>query len=669
MLARAPRPVTRAPTMNFFQRQTETRRLSRQLIVLFAMAVIAVVIAVDFVAFTVLASLQPGTEGITLPDAQWVHSHLGVVTVTTLSVVGIIGLSSLYKTSVLGAGGGVVARSLGGVRVSPDTTDPLQRRLLNVVEEMSIASGVPMPEVYLLEQEAGINALAAGHNPANAAIAVTRGALTTLNRAELQGVIAHEFSHILNGDMRLNVRLMGLLFGLLVIALLARTVLRFAPRGRSGGKKDGGIAFILLAAAVVLVIGYVGLFFGRLIQAAVSRSRESLADASAVQFTRDPLGLRGALVKIGASANGSRIGNPEAEEVAHMLFAPGIRRFFATHPDLETRLRAIDPRFDKSEFAEARARLVADQLKTEDAPAETVASRKLESLIALPGAAAAVAELVGNPGTVHMEIAQEIRQSLPESLSIAGRHASSARALFLALALDTQPATRQRQVAFITRQLGTETAQAISMLLGEVDALQPQQRMPLLMHAFPALRQLTRDERMQLMACLNGMLQREGAMSLQAYTLRKLAQVHLRDDLDPRGRAGRLTLDAAASDLQILFGVLAQHGHQTHDQARQAYEAGMHHLLPRQRPGFAVPKNWAQPLDVALSRLDQLVPAAKEQVVEALVKTVGHDQRLTIGEAELLRAVCAAVHCPLPPLLARLEASGSPEVYQQASVR
>ena len=331
-----------------------------------------VVVAVDMVLFTVLASLQPGSPGFALPTQEWLSAHPGVVVVTTLSVIGVIGLSSLYKTVTLNGGGGVVARSLGGVRVSPDTTDALQRRLLNVVEEMSIASGVPMPEVYLLEQEAGINAFAAGHNPANAAIAVTRGALTTLNRAELQGVIAHEFSHILNGDMRLNVRLMGLLFGLLVIALIARTVLRFAPRGRSS-KKGGGVAFILVAATVVLVVGYVGLFFGRLIQAAVSRNRESLADASAVQFTRDPGGLRGALVKIGAIGAGSRIGNPEAEEVAHMLFAPGIKRFFATHPELEDRLKAIDPRFDKSEFAQARTRLAAQ----EATPDRTGARRNL----------------------------------------------------------------------------------------------------------------------------------------------------------------------------------------------------------------------------------------------------------------------------------------------------
>jgi len=640
--------------MNFFQRQTETRRLSRQLVVLFVLAVLAVVIAVDLVVFTILASMHPDAPGIALPSAAWLSEHSGMVLLTTLSVIGVIGLSSLYKTSVLGGGGGVVARSLGGVRISADTTDPLQRRLLNVVEEMSIASGVPMPEVYLLEQEAGINAFAAGHNPANAAIAVTRGALTTLNRAELQGVIAHEFSHVLNGDMRLNVRLMGLLFGLLVIALLARTVLRFAPRGR--GKKGGGIAFIMIAAVAILIIGYIGLFFGRLIQAAVSRSRESLADASAVQFTRDPTGLRGALVKIGATASGSRLGNPEAEEVAHMLFAPGMSRFFATHPALEDRLKAIDPHFDKGEFAEMRARLIAAERAA--STAETVADKptaaeRLDSLIAVPGAtAAAVAQLVANPGTIHMEVAQGIRQSLPESLSVAGRHPASSRALFLALALDTDPATRERQRTFIGRQLGAEVADAMAGLQADVDALQPQQRMPVLMQAFPALRQLTREERLKLMACLNGMLQREGRMSLHSYVLRKLAQVHLHDDLDPRARAGKQPLNALIGELQILFSVLAQHGSQDEDQARRAYEAGMHQLLPRERPAYAAPAHWAPELDRALSRLDQLVPAGKELLVAGLVKTIANDQRLTLGESELLRAVCASLHCPLPPLVA-----------------
>ena len=634
--------------MNFFKRQDEARRASRRLVVLFGLAVVAVVASVDLVAFVLMRQSEARAQGYMPPLGEWLTTHPQMVVGTTLAVLAVITIASFYKTMVLGGGGGVVARSLGGVRISPDTTDPQQRRLLNVVEEMAIASGVPMPEVYLLEQESGINAFAAGHNPSNAAIGVTRGTLTTLNRAELQGVIAHEFSHILNGDMKLNVRLMGLLFGLLVIALIGRTVLRGATRVR--GDRKGGVLIVLLIAVAVLVIGYVGLFFGRLIQAAVSRSRESLADASAVQFTRDPSGLRGALVKIGASAAGSRVGNPEVEEVAHMLFAPGMSRFFATHPPLLERLKDIDPHFDPKEIDRARASMLAAAAEAETPAAQAKAD---EHVIDLPAAAPGmIAQLVGNPGTAHMQLAQGIRQSLPEGVVAAGRHAASARALLLALALDSNPDTRARQKQVIAQRLSPQIAAATAALEPDVDALEPEQRSPALMRGFPALRQLTHEERVQLMACLNGMLPQDGSVALHSYVLRKLAQMHLRDDLNPGARVRRLTLDAVQQDAQVLFSVLARHGHSDDVSARRAYEAGMHQLFPRERPAYGIAGPWAGALDIALSRLDQLAPIAKEQLIEAMVATVTHDQQLTIGEAELLRAVCASVHCPLPPLVA-----------------
>jgi Zn-dependent protease with chaperone function len=637
--------------MNFFQRQDEAHRASRRLVVLFGLAVIAVVAAVDLVVFLLMAQGEAHQTGYYPSLMQWLPAHTRTVIVTTGLVLAVIAVASFYKMMTLSGGGGVVAKSLGGVRVSADTTDPLQRRLLNVVEEMAIASGVPMPEVYMLEQESGINAFAAGHSPSNAAIGVTRGTLTTLNRAELQGVIAHEFSHILNGDMRLNVRLMGLLFGLLVIALIGRTVLNGATRVR--GDRKGGVVLVLLVAVAVLVIGYVGLFFGRLIQAAVSRSRESLADASAVQFTRDPGGLRGALVKIGASASGSRVGNPEVEEVAHMLFAPGMSRLFATHPPLLERLKAIDPRFDAKEIDAARARMISAAAMEEAEPVQAPSrAGTLDSLIALPATApSVVAELVGNPGTAHMQLAREIRQSLPDTIATAGRHPQSARALLLALALDANPQARERQKRIIAQRLSAQIATLTAALEHEVDALEPEQRIPALLRGFPTLRQLTREERLQLMACLNGMLPQDGPVSLRSYVLRKLAQVHLRDGLEPAPSQRRLTLSSIQRDAQVLFSVLAQHGYADNVGARRAYEAGMHYLFPRERPAFGIAAAWAGPLDLALSRLDLLVPAAKEQLVEAMVATVTHDQQLTIGEAELLRAVCASLHCPLPPLV------------------
>jgi len=274
--------------MDFFARQAATRRQSRWMVVLFIVAVIAIVIAIDLVVVTTVAVLSLEDGGLLATQDMSLARYPAVVVLSTIVVLGTIGIASLTRTVTLAAGGSKVAEQLGGTRVGADTTDPLRRRLRNVVEEMAIASGVPVPQVYVLDREAGINAFAAGYSPANAAIAVTRGALVHLNRDELQGVIAHEFSHVLNGDMRLSTRLIGLLFGLTMIAMIARTILRFSPR--SSGRKGGGGIFVIYAAAlVVLLLGWIGLFFGRLIQAAVSRNRESLAEASTVQFT--PFGL------------------------------------------------------------------------------------------------------------------------------------------------------------------------------------------------------------------------------------------------------------------------------------------------------------------------------------------------------------------------------------------
>jgi Zn-dependent protease with chaperone function len=654
--------------MDFFGRQAETRRLTRWLVILFVLAVLAVVVAVNAVVLTVVAILGQQSpalleSGGVLPDGAWLARNPVSVLITTLSVLGIIGLASLYKTASLSSGGGAVAKSLGGERVTADTTDPLRRRLLNVVEEMAIASGVPVPEVYVLEQESAINAFAAGYTPANAAIAVTRGTLVNLNRSELQGVVAHEFAHVLNGDMRLNTRLIGLLFGLVVIALIARLVLHHAPRGGGGRKGGGAVVIVFVAAFAVLALGYVGLFFGRIIQAAVSRTRESLADASAVQFTRDPTGIRDALVKIGALAQGSRLVETDAQEVAHMLFAPGVKQLMASHPPLVPRIRAIDPRFDPREFEAMRTRMLAAENRAEAAAEQAARPTAAERLRTVLGAGVvlapgAVAELVGNPGTAHVRLAGDIRASLPAALADAAGHPGRASGLFLALALDREPETRSGQLASIAGQLGAALANEVESLLPQIDALSEFQRMPALFSVFPALHQLARSERAALLSCLTGLLEREGRVSINAYALRKLAQVQLRDDVDPPLQRGNRSLEAASGDLQVLFSVLAASGNADPATARRAYEVGMHQLLPMSRPAFVALDNWPAQLDAALNRLDQLAPAAKELLVEALTRTIAHDMKLTVAESELLRAICASLHCPLPPLVAGIGISG-----------
>ncbi len=330
--------------MNFFDHQRAAKGTTLKLVFLFAAAVVALVAAID--AAAVIAMRLHGSQR-GRPSAI-----LAVVVVVTAVTLFVIAGGMLFKTISLRQGGAAIAAAVGAVPVDPTTTDPQLRRFVNIVEEMALASGVPAPRLFMMPREPGINAFAAGFSPADAAIAVTGGALAQLNRDELQGVIGHEFSHILNGDMRLNIRLIGLLAGILLIGMIGLRTLQFGGRGSDS---KGALPIVAFAFAL-MVLGFVGVFFANLIKAAVSRQREWLADASAVQFTRQTDGLEGALKKIGGIPTGSRLRNARnAAEVSHMLFGEGARRsfasLFATHPQLTDRIKALNPNFDPAEIA------------------------------------------------------------------------------------------------------------------------------------------------------------------------------------------------------------------------------------------------------------------------------------------------------------------------------
>src|SRR5699024_247842 len=342
--------------MDFFAHQTEVRRGSRWLVALFVLAVIAVIAAVDVVVVLAFGLTRRQPSPYAPPVSFWQSIDWVTVGMASVAVLVLIVLASLYRMASLRGGGAAVAQGMGATPVPSDTTNPTWRRLRNVIEEIAIASSVPVPDIFVLENEPGINAFAAGYTPADAAVCVTEGCLARLNRDELQGVIAHEFSHVLNGDMRLNIRLMGLLFGILVIGIIGRFMLFSGGRVRSRDS-SGGTASLAMIGIAVVIVGYIGFFFGRLIQAAVSRSRESLADASAVQFTRQTRGIAGALKKIAALQVGSQLAAHNKQEVAHMLFGEAGRfsRLFATHPPLPQRLQALGVEWNEKEI-EALAR-------------------------------------------------------------------------------------------------------------------------------------------------------------------------------------------------------------------------------------------------------------------------------------------------------------------------
>jgi Zn-dependent protease with chaperone function len=638
--------------VDFYAYQAAARRQSRVFVVMFMAAVAAVVIALDAVIFTVLAARSSAAAygaayGGPVGPLEFAMRNPGALFGVSVLIIGVIGLASLFKSAQLRGGGAVVAQSLGGVRVERDTADPARKRLRNIIEEMAIASGVPVPEIYVLEQEPAINAFAAGHTPANACVTVTQGALDHLNRDELQGVIGHEFSHILNGDMRLNIQLMGAIFGLLVIAVIGRLVFNFAPRGGNDRDRRGGLGWVGVGLAA-MVLGYLGLLAGRILQAAVSRQRERLADASAVQFTRNTTGLKGALLKIAALEEGSKFVAADAEQVAHMLFAPGLDRVFATHPPLLERIRELDPQFDPAELQ----RLIEHGVPGPEGGgygATAPASATPAAASGFAAGAGAVAAQVGRPQPTNVDQAQSLREQIPAVLRDFSDTGTHARSLVLALLLSRDPAIRDAQAQRIAQEYGSAELQVVNTAITAAGSIAPMLRLPSLLQLFPTLRRLPLAERQRLNALVMDLIHIDSNIDVFEFCLAKLLELMLNDAAGNAAPYGRLTLEASAEAVHNLFATLARCGSDDEQEIRAAYVAGIGMVLPTYPP-YATYDDWAQRTGAALSQLDQLQPQAKQELIKGLVRTIGNDGVLKVEESELLRTTCALLHCPMPIL-------------------
>lgn len=402
--------------MDFFERQRKVRAASKWLVFLFVVAVLAITAIVNFVVIAAVVSRQRVTPQQLIP--------LSVV--VSGAVLLMIAAVSIVRTLMLRHGGGVkVAESLGGVPVPQMPTDPRLKRYRNVVEEIAIASSTPVPVLYYLPHEQGINAFAAGYTPADAAVCVTQGSLDRLNRDELQGVIAHEFSHVVNGDMRLGIRLIGVLAGITALSVIGR-MLMYSGGGRS---RDSNSVPFWVVGLVVLAAGWIGVFFGRLIKAAVSRQREYLADASAVQFTRQTSGLTGALKKIGGLEAGSRLHSPKTENVSHMLFGEGMNfsALYATHPPLIKRIQVLEPDFTPGKLDQLRQGwfnrppngLEEDsRMGLADAPVQQAPRRQLN--------AREYTAAIGNPTGASYQAGMRIRKQIPQQLADLAHNSATA---------------------------------------------------------------------------------------------------------------------------------------------------------------------------------------------------------------------------------------------------
>jgi Zn-dependent protease with chaperone function len=612
--------------MDFFQAQENARSASRRLVLWFALCVVAVV-AVIYVLAAMAKPMLIDERGRSAGVEWWDLQLLSIIAPT---IGGIIVLGSLFKLLQLSSGGAVVARDLGGRPVDPGTRDPLERRLLNIVEEMSIASGIPAPEVWVLDGEEGINAFAAGTDLSNAVVGVTRGSLERLTRAELQGVIAHEFSHILNGDMKLNMRLIGWIFGLIMIAMLGRMLLellRFS-RGSRDSRGNGGMLAVVAAGVALWLVGSIGVFFARLLQAAVSRQREFLADASAVQFTRNPSGLADALKKVGGFARSGALHTPKAAEARHLFFAKSdfAGLGFATHPPLEDRIKAIDPAWNGAMLKGRPQEVFADDDR------EGMSSR-----------------LVPPPLPTGAGFAAPSRDA-PAAERVAGSGIGSktdAKALMLGLLLPQDDAGALKRLRQQTSEEMASHAASWAALSANHSA---REKLAWVDGSLPWLRRMGREEAAEFLKVTRGLIEFDGQVDLMEFMLQKVLERHVGVALGLRRvpRIRHQSLAALGNEAAVLIDALARISGDP--QARSAAAAEFRQHTGSDLPVMAEGGGRLAAVAKALAEFEAATPLVKVQVLRMCGRVVSHDGMVDERELQLLRAAAEAMGAPMPPL-------------------
>lgn len=673
---------------DFFQRQEEARTASFRLIPLFSLAVAAVIGSV-YLVYSIFALFVAGFfrfwRGALAEEDVGAFHFWDLERLLWIAVVVLVLflVMSVRKTLQLREGGRAVARLLGAQQVNPGSTDPEKRRLLNVVEEMSVASGIPVPDVYVLEREPSINAFVAGHAVNDMIVGVTGGAVKYLTRDELQGVIAHEYSHIFNGDMALNMRLMGWVHGLFGVTILAEWLMdkrnaQFERQVSADGKPTFNSVQVAADLALLIIgfalsfIGWHGAVFGRIIKASVSRQREHLADAAAVQFTRYPEGLAGALEKVRKWPEGGQVICPHAEEASHMFFADALQEdryvlLMSTHPPVAERLARIQNMMGRSApLAEVRGKNSVDEAKKpveqtsgyhkkEVAPASPMSRPERIVVAASVGIAVARSVVqVGLPVTEHLVFATKLLNELPESLKDAMRDKQRAQWLICGLLLSSAPAVRQAQLELITRHLGEAAAEAAQSYDGETRKLPSQARVPLVELSLPGLREMTPGEYRQFDQCLRELVACDQELDVFEFALQHILRRHLAGKYQMRLKPDvrYFSVQAVAGDISVLLTLLASAG-QEGDDVRAAFAAGVKTFNSTQ-----LNLRWLgngqctlATLQAALENLAETGPSVKRSVLQACAATVAADGMIQAAEGELLRAVADALDCPMPPLV------------------
>ena len=615
--------------MDFFAEQDQARKRSKWLVLLFCLAVIGIALS----AFLVLSYLT---------KPSW-----NLFWLTGAGTLGVVVLASLGRIASLSSGGSVVAESLGGHLICPNTNDPQERRVHNIVEEMAIASGTPVPPVYLMEEK-GINAFAAGYSANDAVVGITRGCVEKLNREQLQGVVAHEFSHILNGDMRLNIKLTGLIFGIVCLSRIGEVLMRVAALSGSGRrrKKDDGTMAILALGLTLFILGLIGGFFGSLIRAAVSRQREFLADASAVQFTRNPDGISGALKRIGGYSVGSKLETASASDFSHMFFGSALGSIFATHPPLEKRIKKIEPNWDSS-FPET------DQIseKVDLASEQTAGFAGGETRSTGAHTEPSLTQAFDGPSQENIKHARSLLAKIPSHLLNLSREPFGARCVIFALLLDpSNPTIRDKQIALIRNRLETDTDKLTNKIYTNTSSLSCFEKFALVEECASALHELSPRQLSDFSEVLDGLIAMDQQIDLFEWSMEKVIFNHLNfgKNQNPHGSS---KVSQNLSECHCFIGALAHYGGES-DQAKDSFTKGSQSLSPQNQASLpSVEDCGIAALENALIKIQKLSASEKRNFLTACMVTAEHDGAISENEYQILRGLAAAISCPLGPFI------------------
>lgn len=636
--------------MDFFEHQEQARRKTGLLIFYFILALLGIIGATYTLVIGILIFTGENEGGNFIRP--------GVLAATAGVTCLIVFLASTFKSLQLSGGGGAVARELGGREIDANTTDFHERRLLNVIEEMAIASGVPVPAVYVMDRESSINAFAAGSTASDAAIGVTRGCMIQLNRDELQGVIAHEFSHILNGDMRLNIRLMGMLFGILFLALMGEILMRSTFYTSHSSRRGGGnIGIVMLIAGLgLMLIGFVGSFFARLIKASISRQREFLADASAVQFTRNPGGLAGALKKIGGLTEASTITHPMAKDASHLFFSNALNsELLATHPPLNERIKRLLPYWEGKYDSVDLPPIVESDSRKSKTEAVSGFSQGIATTTRLTEEEALESFRSLHPEQV--DLGNTVHAAIPERLQNLCRNSAGAQTIVFSLLLAKDQKTRTAELNLLRKSFDQKRVDIISELADEVVEIHSTLKLSLTDLAIPSLRHLSAGEYDHFRKLAHELITSDRQVDLFEFALLQVVTRHL-DTSFGRRRPPRIKYNnfrRLTDDAGVLLSTLAALGHPNKpEQADAAFQAAAAAL--KETTGFSVAHKSGEEcgleaIEASLKQFEHSNPIIKRQLIEACTRSVLMDGGVSSSEAELIRAISDAIGCPIPPFV------------------